>query len=570
MKKITILIIILRSFSSVYSQELVSTLIEREAAFQHFNGTALVIKNNQIVFNQSYGYADHMNKTLNTNQTAFDIGSVSKQFTAAGILHLVHQNKLKLDDNINTHLGKYASKKWKKVTVHQLLSHSSGIPSLFQSQEGTDDIFPSEKSISSEKLVNSISSKKLKFKPGSRYRYSNTGYLLLALIVENISGKTYKEYMQTEIFNKYGLLATTFGQPTANFAKPYFNYHEDITQPGTLFDKSWMLGAGGIYSTAGDLAKWLQIINSDDFLTNELRELYFAQHVKTRNGYYGYGWDIKNKYNRKIFEHNGTNMGYISYCGFNKENNEAIILLTNQSYPTFETVSESDIYIQSLANKVWQILEGEEITLLPQIESSEAITSSYQFEDGFLLDIILKNDNKLLIQGKGDYTPSRMIYQHTLTATDTLSQRVLRISEQLELKKFRKIADICDKQMKTVVKTGVMKLGYGLITSDLGDIHSVTPYFATDHKGKVRLVGENGMMDIDLYFNDKNELMGIFEGGFSSIESANDYITYQIGANKLYMDGFPYGEEPAIITLNDDQLVFEQLGRQFVGQKINK
>ena len=94
MKKITILIIILSSLSSVYSQEIVSTLIEREAAYQHFNGTALVIKNNQIVFNQSYGYADHMNKTLNTNQTAFDIGSVSKQFTAAAIMQLKEKNKL--------------------------------------------------------------------------------------------------------------------------------------------------------------------------------------------------------------------------------------------------------------------------------------------------------------------------------------------------------------------------------------------------------------------------------------------------------------------------------------------
>ena len=548
------------------AQEQITTLFEREADFERFSGTVLIVNKGNVLLHNSYGYADNKNSVKNTVETPFDIGSVSKQFTAAAILSLVHDQRIDLNTPINNYLGPYGSKKWKHITVHHLLTHTSGIPSLFQSNNGTDDIFPSASPIEIDKLVNSFRSKKLKFKPGKQYSYSNSGYLLLALIIENVSGQRYGEYLQNELYDKYDLTNTSFGPKGNEFAKPHFNYHADMTEEGTVFHQNWMLGAGGIYSTASDLYKWTQVIQNDTFLNEELGRVYLNGHVKTQRGKYAYGWDVAKSKEGTIISHDGTNMGYVSYCGFNIDNGDAVIITTNQTYSTFETVGRSEEYIQHLVNKTWKNINGDLINTLPQLAQNEPDIGTYTFEDGYQIQIT-KDDEKHYVTGIGDYSPARMAFQHALSNTDSTSQRVIQMANAFKTKKFKGIKPICDKQMQFAVKTGIIKLGFGLITKHLGTISKITPYYAENGLGKVRLYGENGVMDIKIYLNEKNEVQGIFEGGSYSKNGTLTLKLHGVDKEQFLIDGFPYGEEDALITMSEKELVIEQLGRRFKAQK---
>ena len=203
--------IALLSASWAFGQNL-ENLIQREIDYQHFSGCIQIKKEGQLIYERCAGYSDFEKLKENRIDLPFDIGSVSKQFTAAAILHLAESGQLEIDAPINRYLGRYASPEWEEVTVHHLLTHTSGIPSLFQSGQGIEAVMPSEDAISLGELISYFSEAELLFDPGEEYRYSNSGYVLLAAIIQNLSGSDYGDFMHN-MLAEYGLHQTTFGPP---------------------------------------------------------------------------------------------------------------------------------------------------------------------------------------------------------------------------------------------------------------------------------------------------------------------------------------------------------------------
>jgi len=552
-----------------YGQITLDEYLELESYYSHFNGVIWVSDGEYSkVF--SNGYADKVSNEHNQINTAFDIGSISKQFTAAGILTLVYQGKLKLDDKINIHLGELKRKRWKNITVHQLLCHTSGIPSLYQSDKGMELILPTIDAISIDSLISFFHDKKTLFKPGKKYSYSNSGYILLAAIIENVSGISFKDFMQLEIFEKYELKNTSFGLPSHHrYAKPYFNYRSDLIEDAPINDESWMIGAGGIYSSVGDLSIWLDVIHSDEFLNEELREKFFQNQVSKRGGYYSYGWEYDKE--SEMIQHDGTNFGYISYLGHDPEKKRKIIILTNQSYKEISMLSGSEKYIGNLKSDIMQIFDGDTLeSQLPKPFSGTRISSNFLGE--FQLDtvstfIISSKDSLFTLKSIEGKSPLRVISETPIEIENDQDQKMHQIAYCLLKKKFGRLSKISDKGMKTAIRLGLIRLGYNIITKELGEINEVIPYYVGDKKGYLRLKGDKMTKDLVIYFNDEGYLQGLFEHQDVMNSNVKEIVAFPASHENLYLDGFPYGENSATLILDRDTIILRQFGRELKGHR---
>lgn len=260
-----------------------------------FSGSVLVAAKGQIILSKGYGWADHSRKIPNTSYTVFNIGSITKQFTAAGILKLMEQGKLNLSDKIVHYFPKAPDDK-KDITLHQLLTHTSGISPAtggFRYDEASKEQFL-EEFFRSELLSD----------PGENHRYANANYIMLAVILEMVSGLDYASFLRIYFWepanlNRTGYKSSPF--PSDDFAHGYYYDYSSgawkdwgITQDHLTDTKNhwYSIGKGDLYSTVEDLYKWHQALEHNEVLHPETRTLMESQHVaenESGTSHYGYG-----------------------------------------------------------------------------------------------------------------------------------------------------------------------------------------------------------------------------------------------------------------------------------------
>jgi len=256
-----------------------------------FSGSALVAKDGQVVLNKGYGLADRAAKRPYTASTIFDIASISKQFTAAAILKLEMEGKLKVEDPINKFFGPLPGRK-DEITVHMLLTHTSGMPDVLG-----DEYEP----ISRDAMVKRAMDSALLSQPGRKFHYSNTGYDLLAAIVEIVSKQPFETYLKEHLFVPAGMLHTGFHVPDRELVPHGYLPTSDW---GTPFDHPWapdgpywnLRGNGGILTTTSDLYRWHVVLQGDTVLSKEERDKLFVPYVsqgRMAHASYGYGWNIE-------------------------------------------------------------------------------------------------------------------------------------------------------------------------------------------------------------------------------------------------------------------------------------
>lgn len=522
-----------------------------EAYYQHLNGVILVSDEDSILFEGCYGTIDEKEK-ISTN-TPFDIGSLTKQFTAAAILQLVSSDLIELKGSINEYLGRYASDRWKKITVHQLLNHTSGIPSLYQTEQGLDLFFPEKTPIELEKLITKFKDAKLLFSPGEEFNYNNSGYILLAAMIEEVSGLPYADYLKKNIFEKYDLKNTTFNH-SDYFARPYYGYRRDMLEEAPIYDPAWYIGAGGVYSSANDLKKWIQIIQSEEFLTKELRVKYLSS--RTNVGY-GYGWQFSK--NGRV-EHDGGNDGSISFLSFDPRTKQSVIILTNRSYKGIHNLGKSSDIVRKWSEDIWSYLKGNEVDMLEKPVRTVQRSGNYQNETGEFVSI--KTIDSVLELSSDNLAVSRLVPNTALNANTASELKMINIARYLQKKSFWKLAKYCDGEMKFISYSGIMSIGLRMIRKKVGKALSFTPYFVSDSYGLVRMHGTERILDLIIYFDGDGKVVGIFENEFFELEYPNSMIAYSLGNGRYYLDGIPYGEKSSELILNDNQLSFYQMDRK--------
>jgi len=258
------------------------------------------------ILNKGYGMANYELSVPNTPETIFQIGSITKQFTAAAIMKLVDKGLLSVDDLISNYLPDYPKKTGDSTTIHHLMTHTAGIPDY------TDDMSLMEKracKISTEEVLGSFRDKPLDFRPGESFKYSNSGYYLLGLIVEEVSGQSYDAFLEESFFGPLGMTNTgyDFNRPIVpNRAAGY-----DLDSNGELInapylDMSIPYAAGAIHSTTEDMLIWDQALLADIVLSQESRDRMFTPYIADC----GYGWGIKNVMGHKVISHDGGTDGF--------------------------------------------------------------------------------------------------------------------------------------------------------------------------------------------------------------------------------------------------------------------
>jgi CubicO group peptidase (beta-lactamase class C family) len=269
----------------------IDALIQAYNDLGQFNGSALVAENGKVIYKKGFGLANREWNIPNKPNTKFRLGSITKQFTSMLILQLVEQGKIDIQGKLSDYLPYYRKDTGSQVTIHHLLTHSSGIPSYTSIPNFFQDI--SRDPYPVEEFVKKYCSGDFQFEPGSRYVYNNSGYFLLGAIIEEITGKTYEDVLDEKIFLPLGMQDSGYDRHNPiimNRASGYSNEFEGYTNAPYL-DMSLPYAAGSLYSTAEDLYIWDQALYTEKMLSAEMKKLMFTPHIAN----YGYGWGIRQK-----------------------------------------------------------------------------------------------------------------------------------------------------------------------------------------------------------------------------------------------------------------------------------
>jgi len=315
---------------------------------------------------------------------------------------LVEQGKLKLDDDITKYIKDYPTH-GHRITIHHLLSHTSGIGSFTASEEWYEN---RKKDFTKEEFISLFKKLPMHFAPGEKYRYSNTGYYLLAAVIEEISNKTYEEFITEYIFKPLKMKNSYYGSRSKiilNRASGYdnvndkgdeaFNESETVNADALNFIHSH--SAGAIVSTVNDLFLWNRAIRNNKLISEENKIKAFTNYQLKdgENTNYGYGWAIEEINGISSIEHNGGTMGFMSNSIYLPKNDIFVVVLTNHTYNNPDYVSTKMAAIA--INKPYKEIDINKINI--DHAFLQKIVGTYEFDDGSIR-IISQENNELYSQ----------------------------------------------------------------------------------------------------------------------------------------------------------------------------
>ncbi len=362
MKKLAVLIaalcVVIVSFSQDMSAKL-DTILSTYAHLHKFNGSVLVAKKGILLLNKGYGYRNAAGKVVNDENTIYQLGSITKQFTAAIILKLQEEKKLSVQDKLSKYFPAYP--KGDSITIEQLLTHTSGIYNYtqngdFMSKEVTN---PANR----EKIMALFKDKPLDFSPGTGWNYSNSGYSLLGYIIEIVAKKPYEEVVRKYIFTPLQMTHSGFDfthLKSTEKATGYFKLDSPNAAPAPIVDSSVSFSAGAIYSTTGDLYRWHKALLTNTILTKAQQE---KAYTPVRNKY-GYGWGIDSLEGKRRVGHGGGIHGFITNIARVPEDDVCIVLLSNASDQTLEEITKTLFNV--LYNKPYELPKERTILKIPE------------------------------------------------------------------------------------------------------------------------------------------------------------------------------------------------------------
>ena len=342
------------SYRLIFSQtkaDKIDELLNQYYKFQEFNGAALVAEEGRVIYKKGFGMADMEWNIPNTPDTRFRLGPMTKQFTAMIILQLVEEGKLKLDVPITTYIPDYPKDKGEEITIHNLLTHTSGIPNYTDLASFSGIM---RNPVTPINLIKTFWNLPLDFEPGTKFKYSNSGYIVLGYIIEKVTGKSYEEVLKEKIFEPLGMKNSGYDHTSAIIPKRASGYNKAGTDyfNATYLDMSVPFSAGALYSTVEDLYIWDQALYTQKLLSKKYMYKIFTPYSKPpfADGY-GYGWGISKKHfdnikdSLNIVLHGGTINGFNSIIERITNNKDLIVLLNNTGVTKLNEMSNKIIDI---------------------------------------------------------------------------------------------------------------------------------------------------------------------------------------------------------------------------------
>ena len=378
----------------------IDSLLNSLYAKEKINGNFLIAEKGEVIYSRSFGLANETTKEKLTEESVFELASTSKAFTGMGIVLLKEQGKLKLDDDITKYIP--ALSHYKGVTVRNLLNHTGGLPDYMDLM---DSVYDKNRIAVNNDIIKVFSRHKpeIIFAPNMKWEYSNTGYALLASIIEKASGMSYGKYLEKNIFKPLKM-KNTFVY-TRRFAPKKvehyaYGYVRDSLKNRILPDEMkqtkmvvWLdgiVGDGTVNSTVTDMQKWDRALYTDKLVSKSSMDEIFtpATLAYGKKTTYGYGWLLQDKgdFGKRTF-HSGSWPGYSTFIDRHTENDKTIIILQNNDGVTIPIKAISNI----LYNKTATAPQSSKEITIPA-EQLQKFAGKYELREGVELDITLVKD----------------------------------------------------------------------------------------------------------------------------------------------------------------------------------
>ena len=355
-------------------EKLVDSLIATQLKTNEPGVSVLIAEKDNIVYKKAFGSANiELNVSMQPDMI-FRIGSITKQFTATGILQLVEQGKISLQDSIQKYIKDFPSKDY-PITIENLLTHTSGIPD-YSNGDTTHNPYIERHDFTPEQIIKYFDYMPLEFKPGTKFNYSNSGYVLLAYIIEKVAGENYRQYIKENVIDRAGLQHTLFDDEHTIIP----NRVEGYTRDRGFFENceyqtaSMAFGCGDLMSTTEDLYKWNNALLAYKLVSKETLNKAFTPYKLSDGSYtnYGYGWFV-DSFGIKRIHHEGQVSGFTAFEEYYPDKDVYVSILTNQLSGE-DTTDFSDKRFR-LFDKIFQLALGN--TLETEAIVSETLLDEY-------------------------------------------------------------------------------------------------------------------------------------------------------------------------------------------------
>ncbi len=368
--------------------------VGEKADDRSYMGTALVVIGDEVLLDKGYGSANLEWDIANDPSTKFRLGSVTKQFTAASILLLQQRGKLDIDQTVKTYWSD-APESWDAITVRDLIHHTSGIPNVTSLEEfGKWKYLPTP----SEEMIGRFSGLPLEFAPGEKWAYSNSNYLILTAIIEEVSGMSYGEFLQTEIFDVLGMEDTGLDVSSTILEHRASGYSpsENGIVNSDYVDMGIPSGAGALYSTTGDLLKWQRGLFGGKILNEASLEAYKTPSpLEAFNGAkYAAGVLVEEIEGQTVYWHGGGIEGFNTWLGHAPENDATVVVLANLNGGSANQLGRS---LMTLAQGGTVELASELVEISTDAIDFEQYVGTYEITPTFALKFFLE-DGKFMTQ----------------------------------------------------------------------------------------------------------------------------------------------------------------------------
>lgn len=368
-----------------------------------FTGVVLIAREGEAIFAKGYGFANAEWRVPNGTKTKFRLGSITKQFTATLVMQLQQARKLSVQDAICKYLEP-CPESWEPITIHHLLSHTSGIPSYTDDPSYVKDMGLAK---TREDIVATFRDKPLEFTPGEEFRYSNSGYFLLGVIVERVAGKSYEGALKDMILAPLGMDDSGYDRHDTVLAQRASGYRPegDGLANAEYLDMSWPYAAGAMYSTVEDLLKWDKALYEDVVLPRSALETMWTPN----KGRYGYGWQIATPSpitaNRSAVYHGGGINGFATTILRYTQERITVVVLANLEIAPVETIAHD---LSAIAfGEEYSIPKRRTVADVPK-ELYDDYTGRYELRPNFIFAITREGDSLFVQptgQGKSEIFP---------------------------------------------------------------------------------------------------------------------------------------------------------------------
>ena len=350
--------------ATLSAQDITAKVDELAAAYMkqnRFMGSVLAAKGGRVLLAKGYGYANLEHEVPNTPQTKFRLGSITKQFTAALILKLEEQGKLATTDPVSKYYPE-APEAWKKLTIHHLITHTSGIPNY----TALPDYGPKMRDkVTLTGMIARFQDKPLEFEPGTKFRYSNSGYFLLGYIIEKASGESYEAFLKKTIFDPLDMQSSGYDWDTTLLKHRAAGYElgpDRKPRNAPYLDMGQPYAAGSLYSTVEDLYRWDRALYTDKLLAAKTREKMFTPALDR----YAYGFIVDQQFNRRRISHGGGINGFTTQISRYPDDDMCIVVLNNMGGPATGAIAR-DVAAIVFGEKYTLPVERTEVTLAPAV-----------------------------------------------------------------------------------------------------------------------------------------------------------------------------------------------------------